>query len=77
MREPFAAIVKTGADHPVIAISLTIYFGIALILGLLHEARFLGECVLVGIRFFNHEMRAWSDLLQRLKRELTTRKHDP
>jgi hypothetical protein len=36
------------------------------------EGRFFGECLIVAIRFFKHEVSLWRGFLIRLKRELTT-----
>lgn len=54
-----------------------VFVVIPLLLGWLHEGRFFGECLIVGIRFFKHEIHAWRDYLRRLKREVTTWKSDP
>jgi ACR3 family arsenite efflux pump ArsB len=77
MRVAFESAVSLAADHPLIALSLLVFVGIPLVLGWMHEGRFFGECAIVGIRFFKHEVDAWADFLRRLKRELTTWKADP
>lgn len=77
MRETFETAVTLGRDHPLIALSLLLLVAVPLLLGWMHEARFFGECLIVGIRFFKHEVSAWRDYLRRLKRELTTWKSDP
>jgi len=38
----------------------------------MQETRYLGECVIVGIRFLKHEHLAWGEFLGRLKCEFTT-----
>jgi hypothetical protein len=38
----------------------------------MHEARYLAECSIVGIRFFKHEVALWRGFVARLKRELST-----
>ena len=43
----------------------------------MHEGRFFGECFIVGIRFFKHELSAWREFVGRLKRELTDWKSEP
>lgn len=54
-----------------------VFVAIPLLLGWLHEGRFFGECAIVGIRFFKHEIAEWREYLRRLKRELTTWQSDP
>jgi len=66
-RRAFASLV---ADHPLIALAFFVFVGIPLLVGWMHEARFFGECLIVGIRFFKHEAFAWAEFLGRLKREL-------
>jgi hypothetical protein len=77
MREAFDSAVALFDDHPLIALSLLIFVAIPLLLGWMHEGRFFGECFIVGIHFFKHEVSAWAEFLRRLKRELTTWKSDP
>lgn len=72
MRLVFVAAVELFTDHPLIALSLLMFVGIPLLLGWMHEGRFVGECFIVGIRFFKHEFLAWREFAHRLRRELTT-----
>lgn len=65
------------ADQPLIALALLVFVGIPLLLGWMHEGRFFGECLIVAIRFFKHEVSAWRELVRRLKRELSSWKSDP
>jgi hypothetical protein len=74
MNETVATTVKLASDHPLIALIL---LGIPLLNGWMHEGRFFTECLIVGIRFFKHELLAWADIFRRLKRELTTWKSEP
>jgi hypothetical protein len=71
------SLLELAVDHPLIALSLLVFVGVPLVLGWMHEGRFFGECLIVGIRFFKHELFAWREFLNRLKRELTTGKSDP
>lgn len=73
----FDFILIVAADHPVIAVFFIVFLGIALIIGVMHETRFFGECLIVAIRFLKHEVLAWRDFLERLWRELTTWKSKP
>ena len=66
-----------AADHPLIALALLIFVALPLLNGWMHEGRFLGECLIVAIRFFKHELTLWKDYAARLKRELTSWKSDP
>jgi hypothetical protein len=77
MRNAYDEALKFAADHPLIAVGLVVFVAIPLLLGWLHEGRFFGECAIVGIRFFKHEIAEWREYLRRLKRELTTWKSDP
>jgi hypothetical protein len=72
MRETLETAVQLTADHPLVALSLLIFGAIPLLLGWMHEARFLGECAIVGIRFFKHEVLAWREFLKRLRREVSS-----
>lgn len=64
-------------DHPLIAVAVMVFVAIPLVNGWMHEGRFFGECLIVGIHFFKNEILAWAKFLRRLKRELTTWKADP
>jgi hypothetical protein len=77
MTETVATAVKLSTDHPLIALALLVFVAIPLLLGWMHEGRFFGECLIVGIRFFKHEVFAWRDYLRRLKQALTTWKVGP
>ena len=77
MRETFETAVRLSADHPLIALALLIFVAVPLALGWMHEGRFFGECMIIGIRFFKHELTLWRKFVARLKRELTTWKVDP
>jgi len=72
MRLAFDTAVRLFADQPLIALSLTIFVGIPLMLGWMHEARFFAECALIGIQFFKHEASAWRDFIKRLLDELSS-----
>ena len=72
MRNAAEAVLTSAVDHPVIAFSLIAFFGMALVVGLMHQLRFSGELSIVAIRFFKHEVNAWRDLFRRLKAELTS-----
>jgi hypothetical protein len=76
MHEAVGTSLKLAADHPLIALSLFVFVAIPLLLGWMHEARFFGECLIVGIRFFKHEVFAWREFLGRLKEQLATWKVD-
>lgn len=65
------------ADQPLIALAFVVFVAIPLLTGWMHQGRFFGECMIVGIRFFKHEVAAWRDFLQRLKRELGTWRDEP
>ena len=69
--------IRHAADHPLIALALLIFVAIPLLVGWMHEARFFGECFIVGIRFFKHEVFAWREFLARLRRELSDWKSEP
>jgi hypothetical protein len=71
------AIGELASNHPFLALSIALYVAIALAVGAIHETRFAGEVVLLGLRFLKMEMNAYRDLWRRLKRELTTWKSDP
>lgn len=77
VRDSFETAVKLGADHPLIALALLVFVAIPLLNGWMHEGRFFGECLIVGIRFFKHEVSAWREFLDRLRRELSSWKADP
>jgi hypothetical protein len=77
MSETVGIAVSLAADHPLIALALVVFVALPLLNGWLHEARFLGECLIVAIRFFKHEVSLWREFLVRLRRELTTWKSDP
>jgi len=64
-------------DHPLIALTILVFVGIPLLVGWMHQARFFAECLIVGIRFFKHEVSLWRGFLVRLRRELRTWKSDP
>jgi hypothetical protein len=70
-------VISIAADHPLIALGIAVFVAFPLLNGWLHEGRFFGECAIVGIRFFKHEISEWREYLRRLKRELTTWKSDP
>ncbi len=61
-----------AADHPVVTVFFMIFLGNALVLGLMHEMRLLGECLILGVHLFKHELLAWREFLRRLRREITT-----
>jgi len=65
-------VVHLAAGHPLIALSLLVFVAIPLLLGWMHEARFFGECTIVGIRFFKHEVLACREFLKRLRQEFRT-----
>ena len=69
---PIETAFNLTADHPLIVLALVVFVAIPLLLGWMHEGRFFGECLIVGIRFFKHEAFAWAEFLRRLKRELTS-----
>ena len=77
MTETVATAVNLATDHPLIALGLVVFVAMPLLLGWMHEGRFFGECLIVGIRFFKHEVMLWKDYGARLKHELTTWKADP
>lgn len=77
MNETVATVTKFAVDHPLIALAVLILVGIPLLIGWLHEARFFGECLIVGIRFLKHELSLWKEFGARLKRELSSWKADP
>jgi hypothetical protein len=77
MRNAVEDVLKVVGDHPLIALALLVFVGIPLLLGWMHEGRFFGECAIVAIRFFKHEVTAWREFLRRLKRELSSWKSDP
>ena len=68
----FAAVWQQLHEHPIIAVAAGLYFGIAVLVGAIHETRFIGEVVLLGVRFIKHEVSEYRDLIRRAKRELTT-----
>jgi hypothetical protein len=72
MRIAVQDVLKSAADHPLIAFGLVVFVALPLLNGWMHEGRFFGECLMVGIRFFKREVSAWRQFLTRLKRELTT-----
>lgn len=72
MTETVATAVRLAADHPLEAVSLLVFVAIPLVVGWMHEARYLAECSIVGIRFFKHEVALWRGFVARLKRELST-----
>lgn len=67
-----AQVLDHAGDHPLIALALVVFVAIPLVNGWMHEARFFGECAIVGVRFFKHEMRAWRELLGRFRHEFST-----
>ncbi len=77
MREAGETAVTLAADHPLIALAFFVFVAIPLLLGWMHEGRFFGECLIVGIRLFKHEVFAWQDYLWRLKQALTMWKAEP
>ncbi len=76
MNETVGSAVTLVADHPLIALALVVFVALPLLNGWMHEGRFFGECLIVAIRFFKHEVSAWADLLRRLKREVTSWKSE-
>lgn len=72
MNETVRAAVTLLTDHPLIALALVVFVALPLLNGWMHEGRFFGECLIVAIRFFKHEVSLWRGFLIRLKRELTT-----
>jgi hypothetical protein len=72
MNETVATAVNLAADHPLIALALLVFVALPLLNGWMHEGRFFGECLIVGIRFFKHEVSLWRGFLGRLKCELTS-----
>lgn len=77
MRVAFESEVSLAAGHPLIALALVVFVAIPLLLGWMHEGRFFGECLIIGIRFFKHEVSLWRGFLVRLKQELTDWKSEP
>jgi hypothetical protein len=77
MKETVGTAVNLAADHPLIALALVVFVALPLLNGWLHEGRFFGECLIVAIRFFKHEVALWRDLLARLRRALSTWKVEP
>ncbi len=72
MRKAVETAVTLAADHPLIALALLVFVAIPLLNGWMHEGRFFGECLIVGIRFFKHEVFAWREFLKRLRGEFRT-----
>ena len=67
-----ATLLSGVVDHPLIAVGLLVFVAVPFLLGWMHEGRFFGECLIVGIRFFKHEVALWREFLVRLRRELTS-----
>lgn len=55
-----------------LALALLVFVALPLLNGWLHEGRFFGECLIVAIRFFKHEVSLWRGFVSRLRRELST-----
>jgi hypothetical protein len=72
MFETVATAVNLAADHPLIALAFVVFVALPLLNGWMHEGRFFGECLIVAIRFFKHEVFLWRGFLGRLKHELST-----
>jgi|GEM_PF-3256132 len=72
MRNAYEEALILVTNHPLIALSLLIFGFIPWLNGVMHEARYFGECGIVGIRFFKHEVLAWREFLKRLRREVSS-----
>ena len=72
MRNAYDAVLKLAADHPLIAIGLLSFLGIALLLGALHEIELIGDFLVAGIRQGKHALLRIGAVGRKLRRELTT-----
>jgi hypothetical protein len=70
-------LIEVAAEHPLLAVGLSVFLGIALVLGSMHETRILVDSFIPFIRHFKRECDDWRETWRRLKRELTTWKSDP
>ena len=68
----FQGVLNRAAKHPLLACWFALFFVTALFLGTLHEARLIGDCLVVVIRDVKHELQISHEVLKKLKRELTT-----
>lgn len=61
-----------AAKHPLLARFLILVFAMALGLGVIHEARLVGEVLIVLVRYTKHELGQLADVGRRLRDEFTT-----
>lgn len=58
-----------ASDHPLIAAWFGLFFGIALVLGLIHESRIFADCLIVLVQHLKRECSEGRKTLRRLKQE--------
>jgi len=72
MRELVETAITLASNHPLMALSLLMFGAFPLVLGWLHESRFVTECAIVAIRFVKHECQEWRATIVRIRRELSS-----
>ena len=72
---PSRLLTRAGG-HPLIASWLALFFGIALVLGVMHETRIFGRCLVVLIQEVKHEYAALKGVGREVMQELRTPSED-
>jgi len=72
---PSRLLTRAGG-HPLIVSWLILFFGIALVFGVMHETRIFGRCLVVLIQEMKHEYAGVKEVARDVMRELTTPAED-